>query len=76
MIGQSATGQGHEIFNLSEKELVYKQKVSSHLALCQMIGQSATGQGHEIFNLSEKELVYKQKVSSQQGLSYMDPELL
>jgi hypothetical protein len=28
MIGQSATGQGHEIFNLSEKELVYKQKVS------------------------------------------------
>ncbi len=27
MIGQSATGQGHEIFNLSEKELVYKQKV-------------------------------------------------
>ena len=27
MIGQSATGQGHEVFNLSEKELVYKQKV-------------------------------------------------
>ena len=27
MIGQSATGQGHEIFNLTEKELVYKQKV-------------------------------------------------
>ena len=27
MIGQSATGQGHEIFNLSEKELIYKQKV-------------------------------------------------
>ena len=27
MIGQSANGQGHEIFNLSEKELVYKQKV-------------------------------------------------
>jgi len=28
MIGQSATGQGHEVFNLSEKELVYKQKVN------------------------------------------------
>ena len=29
MIGQSATGQGHEIFNLSEKELIYKQKVTT-----------------------------------------------
>merc|ERR1719225_1019366 len=28
MIGQSATGQGHEIFNLTEKELLYKQKIS------------------------------------------------
>lgn len=31
MIGQSATGQGHEIFNLSEKELVYKQKIGLEL---------------------------------------------
>ena len=27
IVGQSANGQGHVIFNLSEKELVYKQKV-------------------------------------------------
>jgi len=31
MIGQSANGQGHEIFNLSEKELVYKQKIALEL---------------------------------------------
>jgi len=31
MIGQSATGQGHEIFNLTEKELVYKQKIALEL---------------------------------------------
>ena len=31
MIGQSATGQGHEIYNLSEKELLYKQRISLEL---------------------------------------------
>ena len=31
MIGQSATGQGHEIFNLTEKELLYKQKIGMEL---------------------------------------------
>lgn len=31
MIGQSATGQGHEIFALSEKELLYKQKICMEL---------------------------------------------
>ena len=31
MIGQSAAGQGHEIFNLTEKELLYKQKIGMEL---------------------------------------------
>jgi len=31
MIGQSASGQGHEIFNLTEKELLYKQKIGLEL---------------------------------------------
>jgi len=31
MIGQSAAGQGHEIFNLTEKELLYKQKIAVEL---------------------------------------------
>jgi hypothetical protein len=41
MIGQSATGQGHEIFNLSEKELVYKQKVSKT--------EFIKGEGHNLY---------------------------
>ena len=31
MIGQSAVGQGHEIFSLSEKELLYKQNICMEL---------------------------------------------